>query len=159
MPSTDILPLSRITTRYSETEDRVLVAGSTAEDKVFNAWITQRLMNRLVSKLCQLLSPSEMDGLSAVLNDFAQVSAEAAIVPTPPVPLNGDGVDVLVTSIDLQNHSDFVQIVLRAENSVCGLLRLTRRELRQWLSFVRRAYREADWPIQVWPDWLLEPKR
>ena len=33
---------------------------------------------------------------------------------------------------------------------------LTFRELRQWLSIVRRAFVNADWPTEYWPNWLTE---
>ena len=124
---------------------------------VLNSWITRRLMDRLVVSLSRLLAPSDKDVLSEVVNDFAQDRAEATLTPCPAVAVSSDGecIDVLITSIDVQSGPDFVKLVLRSVQSNSSEVALTHRELRQWLSIVRRAYQEADWSIDHWPAWLL----
>lgn len=159
--STDTnFPLSRITTRYDEIEDRVLVSGAAPGDVVYNAWLTRRLMDRLVASLAQILAPSNQDGLAEVLNDFAQHRAEATLEPVPPVIADQDvdSLDALITSIDIQNHRDFVRLLLRCEGAGAATVSLTHRELRQWLSIIRQAYVKSGWPAQAWPAWLIAPK-
>mgnify|MGYP000296425642 CR=1 FL=1 len=152
--------LSRITTRYDELEDRILVSGQAAEDTVFNAWFTRRLLDRLVASLSRILSPSEQHGLEEILNDFAQDKAEASLIPTPAVTPLADGkcISALITAVDLQIQPGSVRIVMRSESCSSAVLPLTHRELRQWLSILRAAYRLAAWPTGIWPAWLLDRK-
>ena len=44
--------LQRITTEYSETEDRIRLSGELAAGEVMILWLTQRLFNHLVYHLC-----------------------------------------------------------------------------------------------------------
>lgn len=152
-------PLSRITTRYSEVEDRIFVTGSAPDDVVFTAWLTRRLMNRLVQNLANILAPKGQDDLSKILNEFSQGKAESLIDPVPAVNPSPEGhaIDILVDSIDIQIGKDFYRIILQdKDRQYPGVLLLKNRDMRQWLSIVRRAYQLADWSIEVWPMWLLE---
>lgn len=160
MPSDTYFALSRITTRYHELEDRILVSGQAAEDTVFNAWFTRRLLDRLVSSLTRILSPSAQHGLDEILNDFAQDKAEATLTPAPPVTVLADSncLDALISAVDLQTQLDSVRLVMRSENCSSAVLSLTHRELRQWLSIVRAAYQLATWPTEAWPAWLVDRK-
>ena len=35
-------------------------------------------------------------------------------------------------------------------------LKLAAQPLRQWLGIVFDAWQQAEWPLEVWPDWLRE---
>jgi len=153
-------PLSRITTRYHELEDRILVSGQAPDDTVFNAWLTRRLLDRLVASLARILSPADQHGLDEILNDFAQDKAEAALTPTPAVTASAEGkcIDALITAIDLQHQPEQVRLIMRSTRPGAAVLSLTHRELRQWLSIMRTAYKLAAWSTDAWPGWLIDRK-
>ncbi len=152
-------PLSRITTRYSEVEDRILVSGSAPGDVVFTAWLTRRLLNRLVQNLSNLLSPRDQDGLSKILNEFSQQKAESLIGSVPAVNLTPEvsSIEILVETIDIENFKDFYRIILKnSDKKYSGILIFTNRDIRQWLSILRKKYQLADWSTNAWPVWLLQ---
>lgn len=51
--------LERLTTRYSNTEDRICVAGELAGAKPMVLWLTQRLLLRLLPSLFEWLQAQE----------------------------------------------------------------------------------------------------
>ena len=67
-----MIAISRVTTQYSDVEDRIVLTGEGADGHVYCSWLTQRLANRLLIKLFGILTPAEQDGLSSIVNEFSQ---------------------------------------------------------------------------------------
>lgn len=152
-----MIAISRITTQYREIEDRITLTGEGADGHVYCSWLTQRLANRLLVNLFAILTPAEQDGLSSIVNEFSQEKAEAELTPQAPVkPADGASAHSLVQEIDINIADASVQLCFRHVEGQDVALTLTFRELRQWLSIVRRAYANADWPTEHWPNWLTE---
>ena len=81
---------TRVTTEYSEIEDRVIIKGSKADGEVCAVLMTQRLMSRLILHVVQWLE-SESENRSSSgppkdskIKNWLQVSAqEGASASTP----------------------------------------------------------------------------
>lgn len=171
--------LQRITTAYSETEDRLRLAGKGAHGQTVVLWLTQRLMNRLVAHLCAWLDQhgnattgtvaTQLQGTAqSVAQSFAQQAAAAALAPKPPVQVAGQATQALVHSVDVSSHAQAQSITLRfkgqashdpasdTQAEVQAQLGMNATALRQWLGIVYGQYRVAQWPTGAWPQWMEE---
>ena len=152
-----MIAISRVTTQYSDIEDRITLTGEGADGHVYCSWLTQRLANRLLVNLFAILTPAEQDGLSSIVNEFSQEKAEADLTPQAPVkPNEGASERCLIQEININVADASVQLCLRHVDGEGVALTLTFRELRQWLSIVRRTFVNANWPTEYWPNWLTE---
>lgn len=151
--------LQRITTEYSEAEDRIRLAGEAGEKTVM-LWLTQRLTSRLVPHLCQWLDQRVgATLLTEVKQEFAQQKARAELAPQPPVRADAETQGVLVHSVDLKSLRAGMGLQFKdANGDVIASLQLQPRPLRQWLNIVYDQYLLAGWPTTVWPTWVTEAK-
>ena len=154
--------LSKFTTTYSESEDRLRLAGESA-DGVASAtlWLTQRLMNRLVAAITQWLeadaraqAPYSLD--ARLHNAFAQEAATRQLEPSAPVAVRPESPPLLVTSVNLRREDDLYVVVflVAGDTSAPAFIRFSSTGLRQWLGIVHGLYHAADWPLAVWPEWF-----
>ena len=154
--------LRKFTTTYSESEDRLRLAGETTEGAASVAlWLTQRLMNRLVTVIAQWLeadtrsrAPHSLD--AELHNAFIQEAATRRLEPAAPVATPLQQPPTLVISVDLRREDDFFFIIFRAgtEDADPPFMRLSPTELRQWLGILHGLYRTAGWPFDAWPEWF-----
>lgn len=158
--------LQKITTTYSESEDRLCLAGQNAAgDTTTLLWLTQRMANRLVQTLTEWLE-TEVDGkLAAMPSDLRQAwvqeTAMRQLEPTTPVRVAQGAMTLLVLAVDLTRDGQRYRIVFRcpdgeAENDPS--LSLSSTELRQWLAILRSLYQAAGWPLASWPSWMEQPQ-
>ena len=166
----DMADLQRITTEYIETQDRLRLAGELADgDKSAPQvlWLTQRLLQRLLPVLFKQLQgagavadTSHADTSYAdLLHSFAQQSARAQLVPQPPVQVNPSSAAWLVLSVDIAQSEEGLRLTFKGEPNQPdqqASLALTAQPLRQWLGILHGAYCKAEWPLQVWPQWLQD---
>ena len=113
--------LQRVTTSYVDSEDRMRLAGETAQGQAVVLWLTQRLLARLLPIFFRWLeqhqtgttSESDADGRSLTraaaeqghaewLQSFAQQAAVAGLVAQPPVQTAQAQGSQLVHSVDVQ---------------------------------------------------------
>lgn len=144
--------LQRVTTQYVVNEDRIRLSGETAEGETLVLWLTQRMLGVLIPRLVDWL---ERQGGDALLQEFAQQAAEAALGAEPPVAAQSQG--GCVTSVDIATGPDGVLLVFKPEGDDQGAsLALMTDALRQWLAIVRSQYVIGAWPTTVWPAWMDE---
>lgn len=154
--------LGKITTSYSDSEDRLQLAGEDAAgDTSLVLWLTQRLANRLVRTLTQWLEQEDGGRLSTLAPDLRQAWAQEAATqmfqPAAPVRVAADAPGLLVTSVDLARDAGRYILVFRiADDTDAPSLSFSSIELRQWLGIVRSLYQAAGWPQDPWPTWLAE---
>ena len=166
-----MVELQRITTEYIDTEDRLRLSGEVgAQATVVVVWLTQRLLNLLIPPLCKWLERQSdvMTGAgnptiglpTDVVQSFAQQAAVAALEQQAPVraPVHAsmfqsgglvDGVQLL-----LGDHGVVLRFQLQAQGGDGIQLTLQTQLLRQWLNIVHDQYRQAGWPLDIWPVWL-----
>lgn len=158
--------LHRVTTEYIEAEDRLRLSGEDASGGTVVAWLTQRLMNRLIPHLCQWLEkqaaptpPAGPTPLAGLKQEFAQQKARAELEPQPPVKARPEGRSVLVHGVQLKSSQSRVTLLFKdAADEVTAVLQLQAPPLRQWLNILYDHYLRAGWATAVWPQWMAEAR-
>ncbi|MGE4340747.1 MAG: hypothetical protein AB7E55_33065 [Pigmentiphaga sp.] len=172
-PQAPAIPeLRRLTTQYLDTEDRIRLTGESADGDVWVLWLTQRMLQRLLSPLFSWLDttvakpPRTHDGPAPVpatddeaeqRHHQAQRAAVSGHTAQPPVTAPPDTREILVHSIDLSHFPRGVRLTFKAAGPGTPptvRLSLPTQALRQWLRVLYQQYRKAGWPLQHWPDWL-----
>jgi hypothetical protein len=168
--------LQRITTEYSENEDRICLKGEDASGQTVVLWLTQRLLNQLILHLCHWLE--QQSGLTSkqtaqsanqdhigqeMVQSFAQQAATAALVPQSPVQASQAGVMALIQSVDITHTLDALYLTFKSADAGTAAQAQTQVQLilspvalRQWLGIVYAQHRKAQWPMQLWPQWMEE---
>lgn len=154
--------LQRITTEYVDAEDRIRLAGEvggSADAQVL--WLTQRLMQRLLPHLLGWLeqqvsaAPVSADQHQA-LQGFVQQAAKAELQPQAPVQASERSKQWLVTAVDIASSAQRITLTFKGlEPDAQVRLTLADQPLRQWLAIVHERYRQAGWPLDLWPQWML----
>lgn len=149
--------IARITTEYIDVEDRIRITGETPGDAAVVIWLTQRLLSRLLPPLLQWLERQQPHTLHAeTLHSFAQHTAWAALTPESPVQADAGSRGWLLLSVDIAHYAEAVVLTFRGAHDNHASLTLAPQPLRQWLGILHAATRKAEWPLQVWPQWLQE---
>ena len=148
--------LKRLTTQFVETEDRIRLAGEIDDAQTVALWLTQRLINRLIPHaLAWLATQTVTQTRPDVLQGFAQQAAVASLTPQAPVVTPMDYEAWLVMSIDLKKTPEVLQLTFKGRTEAqIARLTLENTALRQWLGIVCGQYRNAQWPMDLWPDWI-----
>lgn len=181
----ELAKIQRVTSVYSQAEDRFRLTGEVSPDDTRCFWLTQRLLRRLLPHLLDWLGEiakaeggeGQQDfGQTEVMQDFAQQAAKArlepqAAVPVPAMPAADAPIE---TGAGLQQvHDDSWLVhevdVTKATNGVLTLtfkrgekgqaaggvqLGMAPVELRQWLIILHSQWQEAQWPQDLWPEWV-----
>ena len=155
--------LQRITSEYIESEDRIrLTAISNAEETLI-LWITQRLLVRLITHFLGWLEKEapEVARSSAISNEaksalqgMAQQSAAVKLQEQSAVTATSDSAALLVKEIDIKMSEEVVLLVFKCHDGQKPELTFTIEQLRQWLGMIRRLWRQAEWPLSIWPEWM-----
>ena len=148
--------LKRITTQFIEDEDRIRLSGEVELNQTMTLWLTRRLMSRLVSHLVAWLDTQTLTQTRPeVMQEFAQGAARASLTPQAPVQASPLDTAWLVTSVDLTSNAQVVLLTFKgAVPEQLARLSFETIQLRQWLSIVFNQYRQAEWPLDLWPDWI-----
>lgn len=149
--------LERITTQYVDSQDRVRLAGVSGNSNAAPVviWLTQRLLQRLLPVLFQWLQRQDNTlPLADVFHGFAQQAAQAELTPQAPVQAEAASRAWLVLSVDISCSNESVGLIFRGADGESATLTLATKPLRQWLGILHEAYRQAQWPLQGWPEWL-----
>jgi hypothetical protein len=150
--------LQRITTVYSEDEDRICLTGETDNAATVVVWITQRLALRLLPVLFNWLHAQGGNAASAdLMQDFAQQAALADMFHQAPVRASAASAAWLVQSVDIVHSPEVITLTFRSAQGQTATVSMEGKPLRQWLSTVRNAWEAGQWPMQVWPGWISEP--
>lgn len=153
--------LQRVTTEYDETEDRIRLCGEREDGTAVVVWLTQRLLRRLLPMLLEWLEQQGADMPRAdLLLGLAQQAAQAELAPQQPVQAAPDSATWLAQAVDLTRTPGGVGLVFRGDgDGEAATLTLATTPLQQWLGIVHQAYGKAEWPVDLWPEWLREAAR
>lgn len=144
------------------------LAGALPNGDTVLLWLTQRLLRRMLAPLTNWLEGQDAPQATAApsspaqalyaqaMQGFAQQAAWAQIAPEAPVPVDEEGAACLVRSVDLVASPQALQLVFHGPQGAVAAMELQARSLRQWLGMVLGAWRQAEWPLDPWPAWLLE---
>ncbi|MEX2131828.1 MAG: hypothetical protein WD772_10100 [Pseudohongiellaceae bacterium] len=157
--------LQRITSLYIETEDRFQLTGETTAQGTVAIWLTQRLLSKLLPHLVNWLEQggraislqSHVDErIIEHLQDFAQLDAQKDLTMQPAVSVSSETPVWLAHTIDVVHLPDAIKLVIKGDNNREAGLLLNSKELRQWLSILRKLWTAAAWPDAFWPIWIKE---
>ena len=137
--------LQRITSEYVETEDRLRLSGALDEETTVVIWLTRRLLDRAVPHLIKWLGqqPEFIAPVPAGPNDM-----------TPPVLARAEAQMWLVDRIDLSFGPAAITLDFFGPPSAQCSLVLDPLTLRQWLEILLRQYRQGEWPVDAWGEYI-----
>lgn len=155
--------LQRITTEYVEAEDRIRLLGEHTSRESVVIWLTQRLLTRLLPHLVNWLEQqtpvTSIHGALAVqaelLQGFAQQAARAQLPEQAPVQPQVQSASWRALAVDISHTPETLSLTFRCDAQQATLI-VAAQPLRQWLGIVHDQYRMAQWPLDVWPQWLQE---
>ncbi len=160
--------LQRLTTEYIEKEDRVRISGKGIDGEFESFWLSQRLLIRLIRYLVSAIeeSPSSDEPTSVtdlrtntLFNEMAQQVAQQTLPAQAPVVTPQEGNPWLVLEVDVSKVQQRIKLVFKSARSKHTELLLDKNQLRQWLSILFRLWQQAEWPLSVWPDWILNTSK
>lgn len=147
--------LQRLTTEYVEAEDRVRISGELASGETVVMWASQRLLLRLLPHLFLWLEKQSSNNIPLEIEQsFAQEAAKAGLAPAPPVQRLAESREWLVTAVDLTPNANALAMSFRSETGQRETMALQAMALRQWLEIIHSLWCIAEWPSDVWPEWI-----
>jgi hypothetical protein len=177
---TSLDKLQRITSIYSDVEDRFRITGEVSAESTRCLWLTQRLLLRLVPHILEWLNEIARAegkgdlGQAELMQDFAQQAAKArlepqAAVPVPTMPDPNAAIETtpgaatagqqeaiwLVKEVDISKSTNGILTLTFKHESANGVqLAMAPIELRQWLIILHSQWLQAGWPAAIWPEWV-----
>lgn len=149
--------LERITTEYVPDEDRIRLVGEVGDGTTVVIWLTQRLLQRLLAVLLQRLEQQSAHTLHAeLLQGFAQQAARAELTSQAPVQADDGNAPWLAHAVDIGQSDLGVSLTFKSADGASASLLLSDQHLRQWLNIVNDVTLLAQWPQDVWPQWLRD---
>jgi hypothetical protein len=158
-----MISLQKISTVYVDHEDRIHVAGALLNGDTIVIWLTQRMLRLLIPCLTDWLQKTDtVAGAAAAAADevqsFRQLAAKASIEHQAPVAATGKSLSWLVSGVDYRFNSHIIHLTFKGRANETAGLDLSLPACRQWLSILYDAYRQANWPMDAWPDWISQAK-
>ena len=159
------LAITKLTTTYSSSQDRICLAMASADGRSLALWLTQRLANRFVDQICNWLKSNAAgvtqtalpETAAAIASSMAQGRAVANIAPTPPVNLEHRPNQGLIENINCKLARGGAQLTFSIEGGrEVATTTYSADAMRQWLHMLHRAYVQAEWPLAAWPHWFLD---
>ena len=149
--------LQRLTSEYVESEDRIRVSGELDSDEIVVMWLSQRLLTRLLPHLFLWLEKQSKQNIPLEIEQsFAQEAARGALKTEIPVKHLGESNQWLVEAVDLTPSKDVFIMSFRSASGQRENLSLQPVALRQWLGFIHALWALAEWPDNIWPEWISQ---
>ena len=156
--------LTRITSEYVDVEDRIRITALTEDNTTIGLWFTLRLMDRIVNHCLSLLEKHCPEITKAAITDkksraniqgFVQQSAQQELQQEEAVSLSESSPDYLVREVDIKFIAEGAILIFKKEETENFELHLNNQQLRQWLGIIFALWKNADWPLSSWPDWMI----
>lgn len=149
--------LQRITTEYIEGEDRMRLSGQDDESNVVTIWLTQRLLVRLLPHLFKWLEQQDPGTMpTEIMQSFAQQAAQSELLRESPVVATSGNEPWLAQTVDIAHGAAVLKMQFRNVGDEHPTLSLPNQQLRQWLNIMYLLWRQAEWPDDIWPDWITD---
>lgn len=153
------MQLQKITTEYSEAEDRFRLTGKNSEGGQVSIWLTQRLLQRLIPVLLKRLSTDSRVTTSSrpdEVQGFAQQSARASMRAETPLVVDLQTHIWLAERVDISSSASRIVLTFFSADGKQAQIPMADQVLRQWLGIVYDKYRAAQWPLNLWPQWFSQ---
>lgn len=162
------IEMKKLTVKYNERQDRLLLASQCDNDQVLGLWLTQRLATPLVKVLLSKLEQRVLAVSNApaskpsvhrdhALQTWEQSAAHAKQLSSAaePVSLPAQAQSGLIEKVNVSIHSTGVQLEFVVEGAPSAKLTMSPMAVRQWLAIMRAQFQRADWNIPgLWPAWF-----
>lgn len=152
--------ISRMTTTYNATEDRLrLSVIETGGDRLV-LWLTQRASGRIIAYLLEQIEESVAADAPPAARPAVQImeqaKAEMQRKPLPAVRPAEARETHLVTNIRIRRAEKQIALIFAwgETEEDCIALVIDRTRLRQWLRIFHGHYKRARWPLDIWPRWF-----
>ena len=160
-----MIQATKLSQIYDGAEDRILLIGEDAEAAACRLWLTQRMANQIVQALVSWLSRQSSAQFSpsdaVTVQAWEQAAAIGQYVSASPVQWPSDRPTTLreglVQATDLQRAGENFRLVFHIKDDGPVAFPFSAIELRQWLSIIYGLYKNAGWPLEVWPAWFERP--
>lgn len=169
----DTLPLQKFTTTYSESQDRIQLAGKSNENAYTTVWLSRRLLIRMLppvigwaEQITPANQPLSNEG-QALAQDFAQQNAQSQLVKQAPVTTpdethlsnNEAHNSWLALEIDIVKSRQLLRLVFKNTQDKSSSLHLNNIQTRQWLFIIYSQWIKAEWEDFGWPLWIKAPNQ
>ena len=144
-----VTSLTRLTLDYFHGEDRMKLTGLTQEGALVVAWLSLRLLERLVPHLLSRYDAivastgSTTASLTETTPSTVSDGSEAPVQPQRDTP------SFLVCSADMTQGTDAIVLTLRGADDVVRFA-IPVPKMAHWLSGLKNLYQVAEWPMNVW---------
>ena len=163
-------PLQKFTTEFIPEEDRLRLSCELEDGQHVVLWLTQRLLRRLVPHLCAWLEkqPAPVAAPASAkavviereqVHQFAQQVAQASLHQQKQAVVQATHCTVswVVQTVNLQGRDGRLHLTLQVPDQADYSVTFTPTSLRQWLGIVCHHFQQAQWPLELWPQWILQP--
>lgn len=164
-----MIVIKKITVKYSAEEDRLCFAVELPNGDALLLWMTARLAVRLVGCLVGKLAPQasaepltrndpQVVAKQQAIQQWEQSAANLARKPSPAVNVQPTARQLLIRSVDVGDVGQGFGLVFRWAKDDGAQAIFTAVEMRQFLQIIHSLFKEAGWPMEVWPDWYDQQK-
>ena len=159
------IELQKITSEFIDEEDRVRVTGISKDRETIVFWFTQRLLSSLIVHCISWLdktSPEFSEGKTinpqsqTDLQGLVQQTARQSLKKEDAVIATVSSQSFLVKEVDVKLNKEGVLLTFRDENKLSAQLIFSVQHLRQWLSIIHNLWQKANWPMEIWPNWIAK---
>lgn len=168
MSESQVIWMKRVTVRYDQREDRLLLTCSCENGAILGLWLTQRLATLLIKVLlAKLEQNAPLDSVATqsrpsiererALRHWEQSTAhEKQLASAPePVALPAGTSAALVDQVIASIERGRARLDFRVDGGEPVSLAMSVLATRQWLAIMRAEYRRGDWNIPgLWPAWF-----
>ena len=157
--------LHRITTEFIDEEDRLKITGISEDKETLIFWFTQRLLSRLIIHCVSWLDEASPELTKAkTINresrteyqGLVQESARQSLQKEDAVIATLGSKSLLVKEVDVNLNDEGALFVFKEGNKKIAELALNVQHLRQWLIIIHNLWQKANWPMAIWPDWIIQ---
>lgn len=155
--------LEKITTEYSQVEDRLVIKGSITGGGFCAIFLTQRLMSQLMLHMTKWLesdsklagsNPSKEKDIKNWLQGGAQEEAVSATPQQEPVEVSKNSESWLAHEIDITQEPSGIRLAFKSPSGNRVDLGLNKETARQWLNIIYKVWQLAEWTLAPWPQWI-----
>jgi hypothetical protein len=164
--------LNRLSASYSGVEDRISLLGEGRPGECVDMWLTQRLLNLVVSHLVQLLeakvakdlpfpsTPASPSALSSKGSNTSHVNlaeqrfAADSFKNLVPVKVQSSSSKWLIHTIDIVSSRNMVRLIFKGVDRAASI-EFDTVALRQWVQVLYKLCEQAKWQTISWPAWVI----
>lgn len=150
--------LTQLTTDYSTEEDRLCLTGRDETGCIYELWLTRRLADRLFHASTDWLQKQKATHVeSDLIQTFEQEHAVGEIEPHARVSASTESSlsTWLVNNVDIIMSAEGLALIFKDAHDRYVSIAFQTIELRQWLSICCKVYQAAEWPLEIWPSWMV----